>query len=111
VEGNVMWSCKYSIGRIVLEEYIRLKERYVDRMHSPLFSLPPRHPKISYSEFKEVQQEHLQHLDNIGSEFIKGFREVLWVKQGRHRQRRQLYRDCTLFLMGVTILDVVILSL
>ena len=70
-----------------------------------------RHPKIAYSEFKEVQQEHFAHLDRIGTEFLKGFREQLWVIQGRHRQRRSLYRNCTLFLIGISIVDYAILAL
>lgn len=70
-----------------------------------------RHPKISYDEFKEVQNEHFRHLDRVGGELLKGFREHLWVAQGRLRQRRQLYRNGALFLIGISVLDYVILTM
>eukprot|EP00529_Nitzschia_sp_RCC80_P041622 CAMPEP_0113482514 /NCGR_PEP_ID=MMETSP0014_2-20120614/22958_1 /TAXON_ID=2857 /ORGANISM="Nitzschia sp." /LENGTH=475 /DNA_ID=CAMNT_0000376033 /DNA_START=380 /DNA_END=1803 /DNA_ORIENTATION=+ /assembly_acc=CAM_ASM_000159 len=42
-------------------------------------------PKISLDEFREVQQVHFQHLDQIGLSMVKSFREDLWVDQGKGR--------------------------
>jgi hypothetical protein len=66
-------------------------------------------PKISLSEFREVQQEHFTHLDRIGKEFLKSFREDLWVQQGKGRERAELLRDCLAFLTVVSIADYLIL--
>ena len=66
-------------------------------------------PKISLSEFREVQQEHFTHLDRIGKEFLKSFREDLWVQQGKGRERAELIRDCLAFLTVVSIADYLIL--
>ncbi|KAG7365316.1 hypothetical protein IV203_038519 [Nitzschia inconspicua] len=68
-------------------------------------------PKISEAEFREVQRIHFKHLDQIGTEIIKSFREDLWVSQGKGRERKELVRDCLLFLTVVSALDFVILSL
>ena len=68
-------------------------------------------PKISEAEFREVQSIHFQHLDQIGTEIIKSFREDLWVSQGKRRERKELVRDSLLFLTVVSALDFVILSL
>jgi hypothetical protein len=68
-------------------------------------------PKISLAEFQEVQQEHFTHLDRVGQELIKSFRENLLVDQGKGRQSSELKRDCMLFLTAVSIVDFIILSL
>jgi hypothetical protein len=68
-------------------------------------------PKISEAEFREVQSIHFQHLDQIGTEIIKSFREDLWVSQGKGRERKELIRDSFLFLAVVSALDFIILSL
>ena len=68
-------------------------------------------PKISLPEFREVQQEHFTHLDRVGAEFLKSFREDLWVAQGKGRQNRELMRDCALFLTVVCFADYIIMSL
>ena len=68
-------------------------------------------PKISEAEFREVQEIHLTHLDRIGSEILKSFREDLWVAQGKRRERKDLARDCFLFLSVVSAIDYVILLL
>jgi hypothetical protein len=65
-------------------------------------------PKISLPEFREVQQEHFAHLDRVGSEILKSFREDLWVAQGKGRQDRELVRDCLLFLTAVSVIDYLI---
>lgn len=68
-------------------------------------------PKISEAEFREVQKIHFQHLDQIGTEIIKSFREDLWVDQGKGRERKELIRDSLLFLTAVSAIDFIILSL
>jgi hypothetical protein len=68
-------------------------------------------PKISEAEFREVQEIHFTHLDRIGTEILKSFREDLWVSQGKRRERKDLARDCLLFLTAVSAIDFVILSL
>lgn len=68
-------------------------------------------PKISLAEFREVQREHFTHLDRVASEYLKSFREDLWIIQGKGRQRAELYRDCALFMAAVCGVDYVILSL
>jgi hypothetical protein len=40
-------------------------------------------PKISLQEFREVADIHLTHLDRIGWEITKSFREDLLVQQGK----------------------------
>jgi hypothetical protein len=67
-------------------------------------------PKISLAEFREVQQEHFKHLDRIGKEILKSFREDLWVQQGKRRQRSELIRDCLVFLSVVSVADYLILA-
>jgi hypothetical protein len=69
------------------------------------------HPKISLSEFREVQKVHFAHLDRVGAEYLKSFREDLWVAQGKGRQNRELMRDCAAFLAVVSILDYGIIGL
>jgi hypothetical protein len=68
-------------------------------------------PKISETEFRQVQGIHLTHLNQIGTEIVKSFREDLWVAQGKGRERTELLRDSLLFLTVVSVLDFVILSL
>jgi hypothetical protein len=68
-------------------------------------------PKISFSEFLEVQQVHFTHLDRIGAEYLKSFREDLWVAQGKGRQNRELQRDCGIFLAVVCLIDFVVIAL
>lgn len=67
-------------------------------------------PKISLPEFREVQQEHFTHLDRMGTEILKSFREDLWVSQGKGRQNRELMRDSIAFLAVVSVLDYLILA-
>ena len=69
------------------------------------------HPKIRLEEFREVQQEHFTHLDRVGTEFIKSFREELWIAQGKGRNRKQLIRDCALFMVVVCLIDYGIVAL
>lgn len=66
-------------------------------------------PKISLPEFREVQQEHFTHLDRMGKEILKSFREDLWVQQGKGRERVELIRDCLAFLTVVSVADYLIL--
>ena len=68
-------------------------------------------PKIRLSEFREVQQVHFSHLDRVGQEFLKSFREDLLVMQGKRRQRKELIRDCGIFLTVVSMVDFIIVSL
>jgi hypothetical protein len=62
-------------------------------------------PKISLSEFREVQQEHFTHLDRVATEYLHSFREDLWIVQGKKRQRSELMRDCALFMAVVCGID------
>jgi hypothetical protein len=66
------------------------------------------HPKISLPEFREVQREHFIHLDRVGGEFVKSFREELWIDQGKRRNRKKLIRNCSLFLAAVCSTDFLI---
>mmetsp|Transcript_29975 Transcript_29975/g.45969 ORF Transcript_29975/g.45969 Transcript_29975/m.45969 type:complete len:342 (+) Transcript_29975:525-1550(+) len=68
-------------------------------------------PKISHPEFLEVQQEHFPHLDRVGTEIMKSFREDLWVDQGKGRQNQELRRDCFVFLTVVSVIDGIIMWL
>ena len=68
-------------------------------------------PKISESEFREVQHIHFTHLNRIGSEILTSFREDLWVLQGKGRERKELVRNSILFLSVVSIVDYIIIML
>ncbi len=68
-------------------------------------------PKISESEFREVQSLHFKHMDKFGSEILSSFREDLWVLQGKRRERKDLIRNSFLFLAGVSLVDYAILCL
>ena len=68
-------------------------------------------PKISLPEFREVQQVHFTHLDRIGWEITKSFRENLWVDQGTGRQNAELKRECAGFLLAVCVIDYIIIIL
>lgn len=68
-------------------------------------------PKISLAEFQEVQKEHFTHLDRVGEELVKSFRENILVDQGKGRQNSELKRDCLMFLTVVSVIDFIILSL
>lgn len=65
-------------------------------------------PKISEEEFREVQSVHFNHLDQIGVEIVKSFREDLWVAQGRGRERSELVQSSLLFLTAVSVVDLAI---
>ena len=69
------------------------------------------HPKISLPEFREVQSIHFTHLDRVAEEFLKSYREDLWVVQGKGRQNSELQRDCAIFLTVVSVIDFIIVSL
>jgi len=62
-------------------------------------------PKISYPEFRQVQQKTFPHLDRIGEEIITSFKEDLWLLQGTKRQNKELRKDLFLFMLGVSIVD------
>jgi len=62
-------------------------------------------PKISYAEFRQVQQKSFPHLDRIGEEIITSFKEDLWLLQGTKRQNKELRKDLLLFMLGVSIVD------
>mmetsp|Transcript_15658 Transcript_15658/g.28433 ORF Transcript_15658/g.28433 Transcript_15658/m.28433 type:complete len:519 (+) Transcript_15658:1-1557(+) len=65
-------------------------------------------PKISYAEFRKEQARHFPHLDSIGEEIAMSFKEDLWVVQGKGRQNKELRRDIFLFLLSISVVDVVI---
>lgn len=90
-----------SIASVMVEEEgWNAKQRYVEL-----------HPKISLPEFREVQEIHFTHLDRVGAEYLKSFREDLWVSQGKGRQNRELMRDCGIFLGVVSVIDYIIIAL
>ena len=68
-------------------------------------------PKIRLEEFRQVQREHFPHLDRVATEYCQSWREDLWIVQGNGRQRKELYRDCTLFMAVVCGIDYAIISL
>ena len=67
-------------------------------------------PKISYAEFREVQQEHFAHLDKVGEELCTSFKEELWILQGKRRQDAELRREGFAFLAVVGLIDFAIIS-
>ena len=68
-------------------------------------------PKISEAEFREVQEIHFKHMNQLGGEILKSFREDLWVSQGKRRERKDLIRNSFLFLAGISAVDYVIIML
>lgn len=62
-------------------------------------------PKISLAEFREAQQIHCTHLERVGWEVTRSFREDLWVEQGQGRQNNELARECGIFLLIVAVID------
>ena len=93
------WSNKAHQGNkiesvLVEESDFSIRKRYVELQ-----------PKISLAEFREVQQEHFRHLDRIGTEFLKSYREDVLVHQGKGRQKKELIRDCMAFLTVVCVAD------
>lgn len=68
-------------------------------------------PKLSHAEFRTEQARHFPHLDHVGEELAMSFKEDLWVRQGKVGQNRTLRRDCALFLLSVTAVDVAIMML
>jgi hypothetical protein len=65
-------------------------------------------PKVSLAEFREVQQEHFTHLDRVGEEMVKSFREDLWVIQGKKREGVELRRNVAYFMATICTIDVII---
>jgi len=66
-------------------------------------------PKISYEEFRAVQKEHFSHLDRVGEELCKSFKEEMWVHQGKGRQYQELKKESLAFLGVVTLIDLAII--
>lgn len=62
-------------------------------------------PKISLSEFRDVQKEHFTHMDRVAEEMVKSFREDLWVDQGKGRQRAELQRNSFYFMLAICAVD------
>jgi len=65
-------------------------------------------PKISYDEFKIIQEEHFPHLDKASRELCTSLKEDIWVHQGKGRQNLELKREITGFLILVGLIDVAI---
>eukprot|EP00979_Chaetoceros_neogracilis_P006347 scaffold1285_cov231-Chaetoceros_neogracile.AAC.2 len=63
-------------------------------------------PKISYKEFREVQREHFPHLDRITQELCTGFKEEVWMQQGKRRQNAEVKREGLAFLAVVSLIDI-----
>jgi len=68
-------------------------------------------PQIKLAEFRDIQKEHLEQIDSIAKELVKGYRDFLWIDQGRGRQRNQLRRDSALFVVAISIIDYIIVGL
>lgn len=85
------------IDNVVIDTGLGGRKRYVELA-----------PKISLPEFREVQCIHFTHLDRVGEEYIKSFRDDLHVSQGRGRQRNELYQQAGAFFTAVTIIDIII---
>lgn len=62
-------------------------------------------PKISYNEFRQVQKGIFPHLDRVSEELCNGFKEELWIIQGKRRQNAVLKRESLAFLIVVSLLD------
>jgi hypothetical protein len=69
------------------------------------------HPKIALSEFREVQKEHLLHLDGVATEYLNSFRDDLLVQQGKGRENQELLRDCAAFFTVVCVIDYLVTTL
>jgi hypothetical protein len=67
-------------------------------------------PKISYDEFREIQEEHFSHLDRVGQELCTSLKEDLWVHQGKGRQNQELKREIGAFLFVVSLIDYAIIT-
>jgi len=63
-------------------------------------------PKISYAEFRDVQKEHFPHLDRITQELCTGFKEEVWMHQGKRRQNAEVKREGLAFLAVVSLIDI-----
>ena len=85
------------IDNVIIDTGLGGRKRYVELA-----------PKISLPEFREVQCIHFTHLDRIGEEYIKSFRDDLHVSQGKGRQRNELYQQAGAFFTAVTIIDMII---
>jgi EF hand len=68
-------------------------------------------PKIALPEFREVQAEHIKHLDRISAEYLQSFREDLLLDQGKGRQNKEVMRDCFLFMTAVCVIDFIIMTI
>ena len=65
-------------------------------------------PKISYNEFRLLQQEMFEMLDEIGTSYMKSYREDILIVQGTGRQNRQTYKEAAAFFAIVTAVDLLI---
>ena len=91
------WSDKKSQGDETLVKYLSEsngKKRYIE--------FPP---KISFDEFRSLQKEHFEGIENYGSTIAKSVYDSLLVKQGKGRQDRELMMQCAAFLTTVTVAD------
>merc|ERR1711957_934308 len=67
------------------------------------------YPKITFHEFRQVQEEHFPHLDRMPMELCQCLKEEVWVAQGKGRQNRELKREVTGFLVLVAVLDALVI--
>lgn len=65
-------------------------------------------PKISYAEFRDVQKENFAHLDRIAHELCTGFKEEVWILQGKGRQDAETRKEALAFLAVVSLIDMAI---
>ena len=65
-------------------------------------------PKISYAEFRDVQKENFPHLDRIAHELCTGFKEEVWILQGKGRQDAETRKEALAFLGVVSLIDMAI---
>ena len=65
-------------------------------------------PKISYAEFRDVQKQNFPHLDRIAHELCTGFKEEVWILQGKGRQDAETRKEALAFLGVVSLIDMAI---
>ena len=65
-------------------------------------------PKIAYDEFRDVQKDNFPHLDRIAQELCIGFKEEVWILQGKGRQDAETRKEALAFLGVVSLIDMAI---
>jgi hypothetical protein len=66
------------------------------------------HPKISYQEFRTEQNEFFDHLDRVGEELLKSFRDEILLHQGTGRQNKDARNEVGVFFVILLAADVLL---